>query len=263
MTGLTEFFTDKSMRLIARCLAAGKLQSIARGTENLPAQGPALIVARHYHHLFDGLTLFNAVERRFHIMVTMDWVQNRRAKYFMEAINRMARWPMILRSDALERRGNTHCSLYSASDVARYRRRALHEAVELLVEGRILVVFPEGYPNIDPTFTPKTEPDQFLPFKPGFLSILRAAEARLGRKIPIVPAGLHYEQGNLWQGYLTFGEAIFRDEGNSRDRQIERLEYEVKNSAALRWNDAERSCRKKSKSANLHRSHLRINPRRL
>ncbi len=228
MTSLAEFFIDKSMRLIARYLAAGKLTTIASGTENLPTHGPALIVARHYHHLFDGLTLFAAVERRFHIVVTMDWVQNRRTKFFMEAINRMARWPMLLRREALERHGNKQRCLFSARDVKRYQRQALREAIELLVEGRLLVVFPEGYPNIDPTYTPKTEADQFLPFKPGFLNILRAAEVRLGRKIPIVPAGLRYDQRKSWQGFLTFGEAIFRDESNSRDQQIERLEYVVK-----------------------------------
>jgi len=228
MTRLPEFIIDKSMRLIARYLAAGKLHTVASGTENLPTQGPALIVARHYHHLFDGLTFFAAVERRFHIVVTMDWVPNRRTKFFMQSINRMARWPMLLRGDALESRENAPRTLYSASDITRYHRRALREAVELLVEGRILVIFPEGYPNIDPTYTPKTELDQFLPFKPGFLNILRAAEAHLGRKIPIVPAGIRYDQGKLWQGFLTFGEPIYRDKANCRNELTEGLEYEVK-----------------------------------
>lgn len=228
MTTVAEFFIDKSMRLIARYLAAGKLTTIARGTENLPTQGPALIVSRHYHHLFDGLTFFAAVERRFHILVTVDWVQNRRTKFFMQAINRMARWPMLLRTEALKCRENKQCGLFSTSDVTRYQRRALRDAVELLVEGRILVVFPEGFPNIDPTYTPKTEPEQFLPFKPGFVNILRTAEARLGQRIPIIPTGIHYAPGEIWQGYLTFGEAIYRDEITSRDDLIKRLEWTVK-----------------------------------
>lgn len=228
MTSVTESFIDKSMRLIARYLAAGKLHTVASGTENLPAQGPALIVARHYHHLFDGLTFFAAVQRRFHIVVTLDWVQSRRTKFFMQAINRMARWPMLLRSDALERRGNRQPSLFSTGDVTRYQRRALREAVKLLVEGRILVLFPEGYPNVDPTYTPKTEPDQFLPFKPGFLNIHRAAEARLGAKVPILPAGIRYETGKIWQGYLAFGKAMDVAAANNRNELIARLENETK-----------------------------------
>lgn len=228
MTTVTEFFIDKSMRLIARYLAAGKLRTISNGIENLPTHGPALIVARHYHHLFDGLTLFAAVHRHFHIVVTMDWVENRRTKFFMQSINRMARWPMLLRTDALQPRGNTPRSLFSSTDITRYQRRALREAVELLVEGRILVVFPEGYPNIDPTYTPKTEPDQFLPFKAGFVNVHRAAEVRVGAKIPIIPAGIRYQPGEMWQGDLKFGEPIYRNVTNSRDELIERLEYEVK-----------------------------------
>jgi len=236
MTSVAEFFIEKSMRLIARYLAAGKLRTIASGTENLPSHGPALIVARHYHHLFDGLTLFAALRRRFHIVVTVDWVQKRRTRVFMESINRMARWPMLLRGDALKRSGNEQRRLFTINDVTRYQRRALREAVELLVEGRFLVVFPEGYPNIDPTYTPKTEPDQFLAFKPGFVKILRAAEARLGAKIPIIPAGLRYEQGKLWTGYLTLGRAIYRSETPNRDALIECLEIEVKRLSGLAVN---------------------------
>ena len=228
MSSLGEYCIDKAMRLIARYLAAGKLQTSANGMENLPIRGPALIVVRHYHHLFDGLALFSAMQRQFHIVVSVDWVANRRTKIFMHAINHMARWPMILRTDALKHHENSQRRLFSTSDGARYQREALRESVQLLVEGKILVVFPEGYPNIDPTYTPKTEPDQFLPFKTGFVRILRAAEARLGSKIPIIPAGIHYATGESWQGYLKFGTAIYRNENASRAELIGRLEYEVK-----------------------------------
>jgi putative membrane protein len=61
----TERIIDKAMRLIARGVAANRLRTFASGLENIPADGPALIVARHYHHLFDGLALFAAVTRRF------------------------------------------------------------------------------------------------------------------------------------------------------------------------------------------------------
>jgi 1-acyl-sn-glycerol-3-phosphate acyltransferase len=75
---LREMATAKSMRLLARSIAAGRLQTVSSGTEHIPANGPALIVARHYHHLFDGLALFAVLPRHFHIVVTLDWVQNAR-----------------------------------------------------------------------------------------------------------------------------------------------------------------------------------------
>lgn len=233
MASIGEFFIDRAMRLIARYLAAGRLQTIARGVENVPTPGPVLIVARHYHHLFDGLMMFAALKRRFHIVVTMDWVTNRRTKIFMWTINRLARWPMLLRSDALARVDNTQANLYSSRDAVRFQREALRRASELLVEGRILIIFPEGYPTIDPTYTPKIGPEEFLPFKPGFINILRAAEVRLGKPIPIIPAGIHYSVAKTWTGYLTFGKPIYRSQSVDRVAQIETLEREVKRLSGL------------------------------
>src|SRR5690349_14056672 len=68
--------------------------------------------------------------------------------------------------------------LFSPADVARYRRSALGDAAELLVQNKVVIIFPEGYPNIDPNYTPKRNLDEFLPFKPDFLQILRAAEKK-------------------------------------------------------------------------------------
>jgi putative membrane protein len=236
MPGITANIVERAMRAIAATLAAGRLQTIADGVANLPERGPAVIVARHYHHLFDGLMFFAAMQRGFHIVVTLDWVTSKRTKLFMFWLNRMARWPMLLRSDALIRPAHLPRALFARRDVVRYQRKALREAVALLMEGKILVIFPEGYPNIDPVYTPKTEPDEFLPFKPGFLSILAAAEVRLGKKIPIIPAGLRYQPGKTWTGYLSFGETIYRDDPTGRAALIQRLETEVKKLSGMAVN---------------------------
>jgi 1-acyl-sn-glycerol-3-phosphate acyltransferase len=206
----SEIIIEKSMRLIARGLAARRLETVASGLEHIPAHGPTLIAARHYHHLFDGLALFAAIPRPIHIVVTLDWAQNKPTKIFFAAINRLARWPTLLRGDALLRRVDGRQSLFSESDVLRYQREAMRQSVDLLVEGRLLVIFPEGYPNIDPVYTPKTALDEFLPFKPGFLTIAAAVEKRLRRSLPIVPAGFHYERGKSWVAHVTFGAPLHR-----------------------------------------------------
>jgi 1-acyl-sn-glycerol-3-phosphate acyltransferase len=230
-------FTDKAitgaMRVIAKGLAAGRLQTSASGLEHIPTQGPALIVARHYHHLYDGLALFATLRRPFHIVVTLDWVQSRLSKLFMEALTGLARWPVILREDALRHKalcGSANgIGLFSAKDVIRYRRRALLQALELLVEGRVLVIFPEGYPNVDPIHTPKVKPEAFLPFKPGFLSIITAAEKRLLRRLPIIPLGIQYRPGRTWFARLVFGDVIYREEFENRTGLLKCLEKKVKN----------------------------------
>ncbi|MGH7871552.1 MAG: lysophospholipid acyltransferase family protein [Candidatus Binatia bacterium] len=219
---------DKSMRLIAHGLAAGHLQTVASGLENLSAEGPALIVARHYHHLYDGLALFAAIHRPFHIVVSMDWVQNKWTKFFFETANRLARWPTVLRRDALTRRANDQRSFFTEHDVIRYQRKAMRQSVDLLVAGRLLVIFSEGYPNVDPVYTTKTEPEEFLPFKRGFLHIVAAAEKRLNQSIPIVPAGVHYTRGSPWIAHLRFGSPLYRDKNAAKEELVKNLERAVK-----------------------------------
>lgn len=216
------------MRLIARGLAAGRVKTNTSGLENIPAAGPALIVARHYHHLYDGLALFAALQRPFHIVVTLDWARNQRAKYFMATLARIARWPVLLRADAVAFAAQHNVALFSAGDLLRYQRRAVRDAVDLLVEGRIVVVFPEGYPNIDPHYTPKTKPDEFLPFKPGFVSIAASAEKRSKQEIPIVPAGIRYTPGKPWIAHLNFGKPAYRKEFNGAREIISYLETRVR-----------------------------------
>jgi putative membrane protein len=222
----------KAMRLIARGLAAGRLQTISSGVEHVPKEGPTLLAARHYHHLFDGLALYAAVPRQLHILVTLDWAKDRPVRFFMEGASKLGRWPIILRIDALTRSLNASEAapphMFSLTDVARYQRSAIRQSVELLVEGRVLAVFPEAYPNIDPNYTPKTEADEFLPFKPGFAAIAAAAEKRLGADIPIIPVGFRYTKGQRWTVHINFGPAIFTNNFSSRDLLVKHVEQEVR-----------------------------------
>lgn len=227
---LTEFMIDKAMRLIARGMAAGRLTTVAEGLNYIPATGPALIAARHYHHLFDGLAFFHALPRRFHILVTLDWVGSRWSRWFMETVTSLARWPVLLRGDAMVNAPSTpHGQEFSRSDLIRYQRRAIRDSIRLLCEERLLVVFPEGYPNIDPTYTPKSGPAHFLPFKPGMITIARAAETRLGQPLPIIPAGFAYSGKNPVTAHVSFGAPVFRRDFPNDVDVLKFLELQVTN----------------------------------
>lgn len=217
------------MRLIARGLSARRLNTVVRGIHHVPKTGPALIAARHYHHLFDGLALFYALQRRFHVLVTIDWVQSSISRRFMETITALARWPVLLREDALAENVVHHGrTQFSTGDIRRYQRAAIRASIQLLCEGRLLVVFPEGYPNVDPTYTPKRSSDEFLPFKSGITTIVTATERRLGRPLPVIPAGLVYGGDKPTTAHLTFGAPVYR-KNYSADRQwLSRLETEVR-----------------------------------
>jgi putative membrane protein len=203
------------MRLGAGALAAARVDLAVTGLEHMPASGPALLVARHYHHLLDGVALLTALARPIHILVTLDWVEHRYARRLLGLATAMARWPVIRRGVA------------AAGERPQYQRRALGESAALLVEGRVLVVFPEGYPNIDRRYTPKTHAEEMLPFKHGFAAIAATAEKQLGAKVPIIPAGIQYTKHGRWTVRLSIGEAIYLDDSSSRQRQVAHLERRV------------------------------------
>ena len=68
--------TIEAMRLVARTLAAARLQLEVKGLSRIPKHGPVLLVARHYHHLFDGVALLLSIPRPIHILVTLDWTKS-------------------------------------------------------------------------------------------------------------------------------------------------------------------------------------------
>lgn len=182
------------------------------GIDHVPPSGPVLIAARHYHHLLDGCALVKAVDRPLHVVVGLDWVEGRLARRAMDGLCRAARWPIVLRPAHQDWQGET--SVRHAADRDRERRSVLRtsarETTSLLAEGRAVVVFPEGYPNIDPSFTPKSG-DEFLSFQPGFVRYARIAEWSGAGTVPIVPAGFAYERSSedgRWRISLRFGAPI-------------------------------------------------------
>lgn len=233
MNPITDRAMTGAMRLIARALGAGRLQITVLGLEHIPSQGPALLIARHYHHFFDGVVLLSALQRPFHILVTLDWAQSSMMRNVMTFMTRRARWPVILRGDALSRLQGS--SIFTAADVVRYQRKAFRESVDLLVAGRILVIFPEGYPTVDPHYTPKTRDLELLPFKLGLTSILRAAEKRCGTRIPLIPVGLRYTAGKKWTAQINFGAALSDSDFTCREALVEKLERDVARLSGIDW----------------------------
>jgi 1-acyl-sn-glycerol-3-phosphate acyltransferase len=143
----------------------------------------------------------------------------------------MARWPVVLRSDAARTRATGHWAwrkkLIRAGAVRRYQRSALDDSVALLTEGRVLAVFPEGYPNIDRHYTPKTKPEEVLPFKAGFAAIAAAAERRLGSRIAMVPCGFGYTKNGSWTARLNIGRAVYLEDFDSRQLLVRYMEQRV------------------------------------
>jgi putative membrane protein len=200
-----------TIRAYARHVVKRDLVTLVEGLEHLPAFGPTIVVARHYHHLYDAALLIASIDRPVLFLVALDWVGSPAQKWLMEAACRMARWPVLLRPAALDRRtgrAGRAVGPYAPGDAPSYLRRALREAHHLLGEGRLLVIFPEAYPNVDPTFTLKAGPEAWLPFSSIVARIALRAARSVGQHVPIVPAGFDYEPGERRRVTLRFGPAI-------------------------------------------------------
>ena len=137
-----------SRRQAARLLVARALDLHVEGLENVPAAGPAILVARHYHHVYDAAAILASVPREVHILIALDWLGTGIRLRTMRWLAAAARWPGVWRS----------------GPCWRLNRDGYRQSLQVLREGRLLLVFPEGYPTIDPEGAREADLDGFRPF---------------------------------------------------------------------------------------------------
>jgi len=198
------------------------------GLEHIPSSGAVLIVARHYHHLFDGCILIGVVPRRIRILVALDGVRSRRTRSLLERLCSALSWPVLLRDERLrdddEANHNGKVSAYALNESRRYLRHAIIGAVRLLRNREGLLIFPEAYPNIDAVANPKRGEDGFLPFRTGVARIVELAERDGCTRVTIVPAGLRYVRRRRWQVTLRFGSPLRREDFPTAQALVQSLE---------------------------------------
>ena len=190
------------------------------GLEHVPASGPTLLVARHVHHLFDGCALWTQLPRPFRILVAVDWAAAGRTRRLLDWACRTMGWPTILRADAP--------TGTAATEAARLLRQATKETVSLLRAGEAILVFPEGYPAVDPNPAPRRGLGEMLPFRPGFARLAMLAEKDGRTKVAIVPVGFAYAGGPPWTISVRCGEPLFDAEGEQPEAFAARVEARVR-----------------------------------
>jgi len=188
------------------------------GLANVPASGPVMLVARHFHHLLDGSVLVRSIARPVHIVVGLDWTKDANERRWMERACRAAGYPIVLRPRTLGTRDG-----FAREELLRYTRAAMRDAVALLRAGRVVLVFPEGYPNVDPAFTEKTGDDAFLPFADGYRRMIAAAERDGVTRVAVVPVGFHYTRGERWSIVARIGEPRFDDDAGAIEHAVRAL----------------------------------------
>jgi putative membrane protein len=194
----------------------------------VPTSGPTILVARHVHHLFDGTIVVKHFPRPTHIVVGLDWAGDARERGGMEWACRAAEYPIVLRTPTLGARGG-----FGREEQLRYMRAALRETTRLLRDGRQLLVFPEGYPNVDPVFSQKRNDDEMLPFEAGFVRFAEAAERAGAAPVALVPVGIAYERGPRWNGVARCGAPYTLRDRPDRAALVAALEADVRRLSGL------------------------------
>src|SRR5690349_10052679 len=105
------------------------------GIEHVPSNGPVVIAARHYHHLYDGPALICALGRPISIVIALDWIKQRPLRRLMQRLCDQLDWPTVIRPD---RSGQPPTAEARAT-----LRQASQQTVKLLRRHAIVVIFPE------------------------------------------------------------------------------------------------------------------------
>ena len=199
-----------AIRIFARRRLARNVELRIEGARWLPSEGATLIAARHYHSLYDGLIFLRHARQPVHLFVALDWVRTRWLRRLMLLACHIARWPAILRADDfLISRGHYRgVSAFRLEEARPMLRAATSLATDLLRAGQTLVVFPEGYPTIEPYPSPKDDGRDFLPFEPGLVKLAQLAQRDGVTRVALVPAGFAYTRlpgRDHWRVTLRYG----------------------------------------------------------
>ena len=192
---------------IARWALATRAGDVrVEGVEHVPPRGGVLLVAHHVHHLLDGAVIVRRTPRPVHVVVALDWTAGTLQRRIMERACALAGWPTIVRGDGFA------------------SRRGLRAAARLLAEGRVVAIFPEGWPVVDPAGdAPRTrDEDGFLPFAAGYRTVLRLARAHA--RVALVPLGFRYARsGARWNVVARFGPPRFGEHDSDVEAAVRAL----------------------------------------
>jgi putative membrane protein len=216
-----------SIRSFCR-LAVRAIDVHATGLEHVPTTGPVVLASRHYHYTYDGIAIYALIRRELRAVAALDWLPPGRLRGLLRTACQAAGWPAVLREPL---RGTND------RETERERRllllQASREAVELLRDSHVLLIFPEAYPVVDPHPTPQRADGEMLPFQPGTVRFAVLAARQLSTSIPVVPVGLRYSRGRRWRLDLTFGEPLLIGPDSDLDVSLATLEAAVRRLSGL------------------------------
>ena len=163
------------------------------GAENIPEQGPALLVPKHLSYLdiiFEGIFLKRHCNRQG------NWVM----KSGLLGILKYLGGIKVMREQDIEKIQDPAERAKKKNDASIFNKQALDYCRFLYSQGELIVVHAEG----------TRTPGKVGELDRGMLVFTKLAERKLGIKIPVIPIGIEYER--LWvpgsRVYIRAGKPI-------------------------------------------------------
>ena len=156
-----------------------------QGRERVPARGPVLVVANHANAFVDPLLMLTRLDRTVSLTAKSTLRGNPLLALLMRALN-------VIEFHRAQDRREGAAPAKNLDAMQEVRRR--------LLDGGLIVIFPEGVSHSDPALRP---------FKTGAARIIfDFLAAAPSRPLTVVPAGVHYEAKERFRSAagVVFGE---------------------------------------------------------
>jgi len=170
----------KLMKSSSKLAISKKFNVVITGQENIPAYGPVVLAPRHFHGDYDPFLFYNITHRRVFFLAATDWLK--------EGVQIKVRTYLFRKAGAVPI--NRPDSMFEKP--TKYLKAAFKSIVRLLMLGQAVVIFPEGWPNIDSHGTRKEPGQEFIEVKAGLFHFVDYAQKKRRIRIPMIPIGVKY-----------------------------------------------------------------------
>lgn len=184
------------------------------GLEHLPASGPVILCANHTNALADAVVVQAASPRPIHPIARSGLFRNPLLRPLLVAIQAV---PIYRRQGPAgrpaEAKGDDAAA--SAETIRAQNAASFRRCYEILADGRVLLIFPEGQSHSDP---------MLRPLKTGAARLALGHRERTGSLPAIVPVGLVFtHKGRFRTGLLVqLGEPVTLAEEPAEDEEAVR-----------------------------------------
>jgi 1-acyl-sn-glycerol-3-phosphate acyltransferase len=171
----------------ARLVTLNNQNILVTGPE-IPETGPVIIAPRHYHGDYDPVLFYSVIKRKIFFLGATDWMKKGAEVKVNKFIFKKIGVVPVTRPDS------KFVEPTKGIRPAEGMKDSFESIVRLLMLDQAVVIFPEGWPNIDAHWTKKKIDSGVEDIKAGLFHFVDYVQKRRNIRIPIIPVGVRYEK---------------------------------------------------------------------